>query len=331
LVIRSRETEAIVVGRIETVRLGSRVGYWTIPSPRVRILELIHGGLIGDIDTTLARAIKTHLNDLMRRAEVDAIRLHYGDVAHPLFREFCRLRGPIARLLPIREVPHRRRIIDPSVPPYESKRANERREKRLRKVSGGDVRIERYDDARSLPELLANAELVARKSYQRGLGVGFSRNDAIQRRLELLAALGWLRAWVLYLQGKPAAFWIGTLREGCFLSDYLAYDSELSSLAPGSYLVTHVVTELQHNTPWVRSIDFGVGDAAYKQRIGTDVRMTAIVNVFAHTWRGICLSVIEATAGFVSLGGRATLNRIGSLDLFKRRQRQRAMLKSDAV
>jgi Acetyltransferase (GNAT) domain len=324
LFIHSDSTEAFVVGRLETSRLETRVGYWAIHSPRLRILELIHGGLIGPIDSPVASVICTYLRGLLRRAEVDAIRLHYADVAHPLFDEFCRLRGPIARLLPIRQVPHRRRVIDPSVIPYESKRANKRREKRLHKTGGGDVRIERYESVGVLPELLISAEEAAKRSYQRGLGVGFSRNDAVERRLELLATLGWLRAWVLYLGNKPAAFWIGTLRQGSFLSDYLAYDSELSYLAPGSYLTTHVIGELQLDSSCVRSIDFGVGDATYKQRFATEVRMTAIVDVFALTWRGTSAAVIRAVAGLVSISGKAALKRLGSLEVFKKRQRQRA-------
>ena len=65
-------------------RLEHRFGYLRIPSPRLRILELIHGGSLGELDLKVARAVIAHLRQLLRRAEVDAIRLHYADVASPL-------------------------------------------------------------------------------------------------------------------------------------------------------------------------------------------------------------------------------------------------------
>jgi CelD/BcsL family acetyltransferase involved in cellulose biosynthesis len=331
LLLRTDSGEALLVGRIETTRVERRVGYFRVRSPRLRMLELIHGGHLGDIDSKVAQAIMANLRGLLRRAEVDAIRLHYADVTSPLFAEFAKVRQfPVGRQ-PVQPVVHRWRHLNAIASSFgesvsRNERSNQRRrEKRLLAEYSGDVRIERYTSVDSVPVLNDDAERVASRSYQRGIDVGFARTDSIRRRLELVAEQGWLRAWVLYLGGTPAAFWIGTLREGAFLSDYLAYDSELANLAPGTYLTMKVLEELQDTPSGVSLVDFGPGDAAYKARFGTSEQTTANLYLFASTWRGLCASTLQAGANFATSAAKRALARLGALDRIKRGQRRRAV------
>ena len=59
-----------------------------------------------------------------------------------------------------------------------------------------------------------------------------------------LARAGWLRGYVLSLEGTPGAFWIGTLRNGVFVSDYLAFDPAFADYAPGIYLMVKAIETL---------------------------------------------------------------------------------------
>ena len=336
LLLSTDSKEALVVGRKETISLEHPFGYVQVPSPRLRMLDLIHGGLLGEIDLTFARAVVTHLRGLLRRTDVDAIRLHYADVSSPLFVEFKNIQRFPLRRQPVRTVPHRFRDLSAMSVSFgqsisRNERSNQRRrEKRLLTEYSGDVRIECYSSADSLPRLIEDAERVASRSYQRGLGVGFARTDSIPCRLGLLADLGWLRAWLLYLGGTPIAFWIGTLREGTFVSDYLAYNLKLSDLAPGTYLTMKVLEEMQDKPSGVSSVDFGPGDAAYKARFGTTVQTAGTLHLFALTWRGLCAGSIQAGADLATSLARIVVTRFGALDRIKRRQRQRAVGVPDA-
>jgi hypothetical protein len=331
LLVRDGAETALVVGRIETTRLENWIGYFRVLSPRLRVLELIHGGFLGEIESKLARAVATHLRGVVRRAEVDAIRLNYANVTSPLFVEFANMRRFHARRHSVRAVPHRFRHVGATSTSFgdsissHARSHQRRREKRLLAEYRGDVRIESYSSIESLPRLIKDAEHVAFRSYQRGLGVGFTLTESIPRPFEWLAEQGWLRAWILYLGGRPAAFWIGALREGTFLSEYMAYDPEVSHLRPGTYLTMKVLEEMQDKPSGVRLIDFGLGDAEYKERFGTEVQMIASLHVFALTWRGLCASMIDTGANLATSLARAALASFGALDRVKRRQRAAAV------
>jgi hypothetical protein len=330
LLLHADGEDALVVGRIERVRLENKIGYLRVPTPKLRVLELIHGGVMGQIDPVMAREVVAHLRALLRRGEVDAVRLHYADVTSPLFVEIGRVQKFFGRDLRAQRVPHQLRNLSAISSTFEesvsrNERSNQRRrEKQLLSEYGGDIKIKLFETLDDVAKLMSDSEYVAAKSYQRGIGVGFVHTRLMQQRLELLAAKGYLCAWVLYLADVPAAFWIGALRDGTFFSDYLAYDIRLSRFAPGTYLTMKVLQDMQDRRSDVRLIDFGLGDAPYKARFGTDVRTTATLRVFASTWRGYCAFAVEIGALMLTRLFRALLARFDALGRVKRWQRRRA-------
>lgn len=328
LLLEAQATQVLIVGRLETEKLDNKFGYWRVSSPRLRILEVIHGGILGQLDTRIARVIAAHFSGLLRCAEVDMIRLHYTDVRNPLYLELARMHPFRFNRYRIRKTTHRVRQVDGARCTFaeslsRNERSNQRRrERKLLEEYLGDVRIECYRSTASVPRLLIDAERVASRSYQRGLNVGFAPTEDIRRRLEFLASHGWLGAWVLYLADNPVAFWIGALREGVFFSDYLAYDTGYSRVAPGTYLTIKVLEKMHDTQSGVRAIDFGPGDAAYKARFGTEERTVATVNMFALTLRGLCANVLGDTTAIANLVGRAALEKYGALDWLRRTMRR---------
>ena len=95
---------------------------------------------------------------------------------------------------------------------------------------------------------MRDAEELARRSYQRGLGVGFTSSPQMRQRLEFEAAKGWLRGYVLYFEEKACAFWIGSLYQGTFYSDFIGYDADYAKFSPGLYLVINALEELSDPT-----------------------------------------------------------------------------------
>ena len=51
---RGDQVEAILVGRLENVRMECRLGYKVICRPRARVLTIVHGGLMGQDDSETA-------------------------------------------------------------------------------------------------------------------------------------------------------------------------------------------------------------------------------------------------------------------------------------
>lgn len=154
--------------------------------------------------------------------------------------------------------------------------------------------------------LIGDAEAVAKKSYQRGLGTGFSETPIIRARLEFEARMGWLRAYILYLDKRPAAFWIGSLRNGIFLSDYLAFDPAHARYAPGLYLIMKVIEDLcEDSNAGVQRIDFGIGDAIYKERLGNSEWLESSVYIFAPNVKGVSMNALRSAVGMLDQSAKS--------------------------
>lgn len=328
LLLETPGKTALLVGRMSTTRLNIRIGYFRLPCPRMRIVEFIAGGIMGEIGPDEAREVITHLAALLKSGEADVVSLHYTDVTSTLFSQFASAAGPLTRDRAIRPMSHRLRHWQPNgVKFFDSITRNERsnqrrREKKLLTEYAGDVRIAAYHDAASIERLMDDAEYVTRRSYQRNIGVGFKHTPAIRQLLELLAKKGWLRAWVLYLRGTPAAFWIGALRDGTFLSDYIAYDLSLAALSPGAYLTMKVLEELQDTDPGAHAIDFGPGETEWKARLGNEIRELATIYWFAPTFKSLLVNGLRTAAYTADTSAKALFRRTGMLDQLKRRLRR---------
>lgn len=330
MVLRDAQGASMAVGRTSITRLQSRFGYFSVSSPQLRILELVHGGLLGEAESRHAPAIIAHIRSLLLRGEVDGVRLHYARVDTGLFTAFCGMRGFLGRHVPAQTVEHWSRTVEGSRASFtktisRNERSNQRRrERRLLEACEGALRIVRYDSAKDMESLIEDAERVASRSYQRGIGVGFVDSDVIRSRLAFYAERGWLRAWLLYMHASPVAMWIGAATAGTFFSDYLAYDARLSHLAPGTYLTMRVLEELQDSSPDIRRIDFGPGEASYKARFGTDKQVVATVDVFAPTPAGVYARILQITSILATISVNRTLRRFGMLGWIKRNLRKRA-------
>jgi len=161
--------------------------------------------------------------------------------------------------------------------------------------------IELFATPETVDRLMQDAETIAKTSYQRGLGVGFAQTPIIQARLDYEARIGWLRAYVLYLNKQPAAFWIGSFRNRTFLSDYLAFDPTYAQYGPGLYLMVKVMEELHDDTPSAaKCIDFGIGDAIYKERLSNRNWLESPVYIFAPNAKGMGVNILRSAVGALS-------------------------------
>jgi hypothetical protein len=188
-------------------------------------------------------------------------------------------------------------------------------------------KIELFSAPEEVVCLMRDAENVARKSYQRGIGVGFSQSSVIQSRLEFEARNGWLRAYVLYLDDHPCAFWIGSLRNQVFLSDYLAFDPTYAKYGPGLYLIVKVMEELcgdpRDGSTVAKKFDFGIGDASYKEKLSNRHREESTVYIFAPNIMGVGLNAIRSAVGLLSRSTKVLMRRTPLLQKIKRAWRMR--------
>jgi hypothetical protein len=294
--------KALLAGRIDVGKIAIKAGYMSLPAPNLRVLRIMHGGALGDITQETSRTLVSGLIAALAAGEADAAMLESLDIHSPLVAS--------ARLQPswlcadptIQPVIHRFRNLACAAPPLStdfSKRAQYRQRQRASKLTRGfgDVAIRRFATPAELPELIALAEEVTKTSYQRGIGVGFARDQFIESRLAFEAGRDELRGFALLLDGKPCAFWIGSLRSGVFVSAYLAFDPAYADYSPGMYLLMNAMDMLVAETPDLRQFDFGIGDAAYKEHLSNAFIEETVVYMFAPRWKPLAVNALRSAVG----------------------------------
>lgn len=301
----------MVIARLETVRLVSKIGYRPVYRPRVRALRVAYGGLLGQAVGELAPLAVAELMSALRRGEADV-------VVFPNLRTdgaaFAAATGrpPFLLRQHVFDVKiHRRRRLPESFDAFLaslSRRTREgirRHERRLLRAHGDELSVRSLDSPDDADTFFAAAKPVAEATYQGGLGVAVSGSELERALTTLAAGRGWFRARVLYLGERPVAFWHGFAYRGVFQTHVPGYLPEYRDLNVGTYLLLRLIEDLCVD-PSVDVLDFGFGEAEYKRRFGDEAWEEADVAVFAPTLTGFKLNAIRTALSAANrLGHRA--------------------------
>lgn len=310
--------QTLLIGRLERPRVSIKVGYLQVARPELRIISFLHGGLLGTLDQRSSDELVATIIDRLKIGDADAV--HFGHV---------RQESPLAKSL--QTVPGKfRRDIFPTVQLHRSLRVPEDvdvfyaglspkvrknqkwQAKKLVESFQQQVEVRAYTREDDLEVIFGHIDQIARNTYQRGLGVGFADTAEMRGRFELAARKGWLQAFILYLAGKPAAFWIGTKYRNRFFSDFMGYDASHAKYSPGMYLVLKGIEHfcLQPGPERITEIDFGLGDAQYKQVLATDSWTEQSFYLYALNLHGITLNLSRTLTNVIDKTARGVLRRL---------------------
>lgn len=323
---------AMLVGRIEWSSLDCSVGYLKLWRPRVRMLTIVYGGVVGELTPPLAARLAGALLGALAAGEADVARVGGLDPASEFCRLLRRLPGALCRDRLAAPTPHWEITLPPTYDAYLARlkpklRSELRRVERKfeNEVEGAACRLFQRED--EVAQLCADAEAVARLTYQRGIGAGFIDDAEHRRRLALAAARGWLRAWVIYAGGVPCAFEMGTLYQGTFFLDYTGYDPAWRRYEVGTLVFLKMIAELCRGG--VATVDCGLGDAAYKHTFADRCHPELSVMIFAPKVRGVWINTARtATLGAARVGA-ATLKKLGIENKIKKLWRGMLRRKSE--
>ncbi|MCK1424834.1 GNAT family N-acetyltransferase [Bradyrhizobium sp. 182] len=325
---------ALLAGRLDVGRVRVKAGYFALPVPRTRILSFVHGGCLGQISDATAKLLVSSIIETLAGGEADVARFEHLDMDSPLIHCIhTQPSWPCSDHIIHPEI-HRIRSASKEAASFMaclSKKERYNQRNRAAKLSEDfrRVRIELFTGCDDVIRLMRDAESVARKSYQRGIGVGFSETPIIRSRLEFEATRGWLRAYILYLDGDPCAFWIGSLRNKVFLSDFLGFDPARAKYGPGLYLMMKVIEELFDNQPdgsrLAERIDFGIGDASYKERLSNSSRREQAIYIFAPRMTAVWLNFLRSSVGMMNRWARHLIAIVPWLGDLKRKWRVSVM------
>ena len=225
------------------------------------------------------------------------------------------------RFSPVR--PHRKRELPATVEELRaSLSSSERRRfrqiaKKLTTEFSSKVVIITLGDPAELDRILRDVDDVAKKTWQHKLGQGgFDASEALKARLQTEAEIGALRVYLLYIGGKPAAFWVGAIYQQTFYSDFTGYDPAYARYSLGTYLLSQILEDLCRIG--MKAIDFGFTDDDYKRRFGNVEWLETNLHLFPPTLLGMQLSGMRAATALISNASRAMLQQTGLMQRVKK-------------
>lgn len=330
-IYRNGEPDAILIGRLEKKRISYKIGYTTLFGPWARCLTFVYGALRGNASAENSEIFVSEVVRCLKNDEADMALLEFIPVDKPLYQKALSVPGvlsrdshPITQLHDLMEMPD---SIDKVYQRMSSERRLElrRKIKKLQAHPDGEMRIVLYREVSEVERLFCDAERIAKKTYQRGLGAGFSDTAQVRQRLGLAAQKGWLRGYLLYIGDRPVAFWIGMLYGESFVGEYMGFDPEFRKFAPGMALMMKVLDGFctGANGDEVKNLDFGLGHAEYKAVLSTQTWTEAAVYIFALTFKGFVLKSCQTVTRVADLCARKILTSTDYFPGLKRRWRDR--------
>jgi Acetyltransferase (GNAT) domain len=309
------EAVLLLAGRVEKVPVEIKIGYKVLLRPRLRRLTVVYGGLLGDLTPWRARRAVEALQNIMRRRRLDAVFL--SSLRADGFLWSIAKRSPSVFLRDY--VPEIQAHWQMTLPPTSADlvkvlagdpkfqfRRLERYRRSLEKDRRGRIAVHCLRSLEDVPRICEVAERITEKTYLRELGAGFVNNQENQRRLELLAKKGLLRAFLLEAGGPVIAYWIGTRYGPVFYLDFTSYHPEYRKYNVGTLLFVEMAKSLCEEG--VGRIDFGFGDAFYKHRFGDTSWNEASVYMFAPSLRGVVVNALRSVIGSMELVTRKALS-----------------------
>jgi hypothetical protein len=316
---------AMLVCRIMDVVHHWKIGYLPIGKSRVRILELVYGGTLGDLSYPNSVALCRELENCLARGEADVVMLNHVRMDSDFFRAATTVPGFMGRDHFIAPNLHWRlplpRTFDEFLTQQSRKARSEFRYYANRLNKNFRVRIRCFRGQEEVGQAMDDIEEVAALTYHRGLGTGFQHTPVIRAKWLLSAEREWLRAYVLYLDDKPSAFYSGHVYGGVFFGECTGYDPRHGDYNPGTFLMLHIIEALC-GEGGVSAWDHGFGDAHYKRRFGAVSWEEAPFFIFSKTFKGMQFNIMRGLSMVVSRLVKEPLDRLGTTGWLKTRWRR---------
>lgn len=312
-------TQPVALGVLVPKRLSLRQAGGFVPNISLSGYRLAGNRFLGNADEALTRQMLAACANFSAEQKTTFLLIEDLERHDPLFAAAESLTELGFRVFSPTGLQERLKIEFPANPAdywakFSSKTRNtfKRKQKKI-----GTTRLERVTHPDQVAEFLATAHAISRRTWQsEKLGLRIHNNHAELRLFTVLAMHGWLRSYLLFVDGQPAAFLIGTQHLGLFSYEEVGYDRDLADRSPGQVLLLQVLDDLcRHDPP--RVFDFGGGAADYKQLFATTSSTSGNVWLVAPGLRSqACLTYLRGCR-WLDRTARAVIQKIGATTLLR--------------
>jgi Acetyltransferase (GNAT) domain len=335
LIGEKNEPKAILIGRLDHTSVPIKIGYLRLFNVRLRRLTFIGdgpNGYLGEYASGTARLFISKILDLLREDLADCAVMFKLPADSEMYEIIQTMPWWLQRDYQAEISPRRTMRVPDTLDDYFKKISSKRRWqlrnllKIIEKDHKGGVICKTFQKEESISTFCEHAEMVAKHTYQRGLCVGFMNTESDRQRLNLCANKGWWRAYILYSADKPIAFWSGLVYKSVWYSVWTGYDTTFQNYRPGTVLLLKIMEDL--GKVRVGEIDFGFGEAEYKERFGDHLRFEAFVNIYARNLKGATICVMTQIDRFANRLAKSVLARFNLMNRIKQLWRKRLAAKA---
>jgi CelD/BcsL family acetyltransferase involved in cellulose biosynthesis len=325
-ITRPGSSPVLVVARLADERFGIRAGYRSLRGPRARCLVVSFDGILGVSTPADRAAVMDALRTVLDSRVADAVLMRKFDTAGWLPEYAAAMRPRLLRMLQPEVMLRSTTLPDSWEGLLAQRSAKSRRQIRyddnkVRRRLAGRLTLRRLDRPEEVGRL-ADVQDVAARSYQAGIGASVADHPVQQAMFKVAADHGWLRVWMAYVDDEPAAFWWGIVRQGVLLIGSPGFDPRFAEYRLGYYTLRRMLEDSCAD-PEIDEIDYGPGDADYKERFGTQTRTARDVLLFARRPRSILLACLLRAHDRGVATAKAVVERSGRTAELKRRARAR--------
>jgi len=271
---RGAQPDLLVVARLENLPVPLKVAYWNLGSARLKAIVVTFKGVLGTCGRDDEALVMTELHRLLDQGAADVLLMRNVDIPGSLHAAVV---GSVAGLRLARAQPVDRLWTIPLPASLDmfladrsakSRRSFRKEDRVLHEKFGDRLRLRRFRRPEEIDELCRDMERVSARTYQRGLGAGFSNSQMDRALIAHGLAKGSYRCWMLYAQERPVAFWAGFAHGCTFFAVTPGFDPDYAKLSIGRYTMFRMIEDLCED-PSISQVDFGRGDAQYKEEYAT--------------------------------------------------------------
>ena len=318
---------ALLAGRLEQADMSISLGYVTLARIPVRQVIFMEGGFMGQKSEEIWSLLAGSLQQLFRGQQANRIILEQVKIGSVEQQVVQRAFGRRQLSVSGDEVEHWLMRMPANWDAFLKNRSKKHRYWLKRMVTvldrefAGQWSIKKFTTGSEAADFAQAAEQVSSKTYQRGLGVGFQLQGETMRRLQLEADQGRFRGYILFIQGEPRAFWYCFVYGSTLYLGATGYDPAFRNYEVGTVLLMRVFQD--HCGTDIETVDFGLGDAGYKQRFGSEKYSQTSLCILPRTVRGFALNMLQSANVYAIKSAKAFLGRFGVIQWVKTRWRRK--------
>jgi hypothetical protein len=196
--------------------------------------------------------------------------------------------------------------------------------KKFTEYSGGKLDFREYTTPEQVDEFYALAQQVSQKTYQaRLLQAGLPSGPEFRPVVLEQARQGHFHGYLLLHDGRPISFVYCWGSDNCLIYDNIGYDAEYQKWSPGTILL-YLILERQFGAQEYTMLDFGTGQAQYKNFFATGFTRCADIYYFRPTPWNTSLVLAHSSLHYLNSWTVRLLQRMKLKDWIKKLIRNRA-------